>query len=620
MLDIALVGSPNSGKTTLFNWMTGSRYHTSNFPGTTVEYFSGNILGVYSQTDISITDTPGIYSLSPKSEEEKVTYDLLKSDREFKGLVFVLDISQVRRQLPLLENVMTLGYPIVLALTMNDIVDDDKRSKLEDVQLWKVLTGLDAVLINGRLGGGVKELIAKAEAVISSSPLHHEEHRSSRQQFVPQVDSLQTRFEQTFGQEGFIRKSLTKNRQRDAFLLHPLWGIASFSAIMGGLFYALFFLAAPFMDFIDGGFTSLAESVNAALPPGLLSEFLSQGMVASFGAVAVFVPQIFILFFLLTLLEDTGYLARVAAVFDRPLRKMGLNGRSVVSILSGYACAIPAMMSARTIPSTRERLTTIFMLPLMSCSARLPVFALLLGLLFWQKPAWMPAATLTLIYLLSLVFGILAAVVFSRLIPAGRKTTASAGFFALELPIYRRPRTAFALRRGLDKTKTFLLRAGPVIFVVSVIIWLLSTFPNFGAADAERFNTSFLASIGRYLEPLFLQMGVSWQVGVALVASFAAREVFVSSLVSVFALSQDEDNLSSLIGFLSEQTLPNGTPVFTIASIISLILFFMISLQCFSTVAVAQRETKSWTFALSQFSVFTIAGYLIAVAAYKLLT
>jgi ferrous iron transport protein B len=341
-------------------------------------------------------------------------------------------------------------------------------------------------------------------------------------------------------------------------------------------------------------------------------QFLSGGVLASASAVLVFVPQIFILFIGIILLEDSGYLARSATLIDKPLSMLGLGGRSFVPLLSGYACAVPAMMAARTINSKRERWLTLFILPLMSCSARLPVFALLLTFLFHGDAAWKAGVMLTAIYIGSMLMGALAAVIAGRFLKIEDKS-----FFMLELPVYRRPQASLVLRQAFSRTKSYIVRAGPAIFTFALIIWVATTFPAYNLENkTERLNQSYAAQAGHLIEPVFRPMGGDWRTGVGLMSAFAAREVFVSSLAVLFQVTdQDEDSMQeTLLSKMHDAKAPDGGALFTVSSVLGLILFFMIALQCLSTVTVAVRESGRWRFALMQLALYNVIAYVVSVS------
>lgn len=621
---VALVGSPNAGKTTLFNWLTGSRFKTVNYPGATVDYSIGKTQERYG-VQVNVMDTPGTYSLNPKSPDEVVTYEAIFNHKTFgtaRAVVSVVDATHLSRQLLITRQLIDTGFPVVLAVTMSDLLKESHE--LLDTEGLSNQLGVPVVLIDGRLGGGIAKLVQvinETNARLEIAPAHP--HPEKAKQWTDE------KVEAALAENSALVKSvlqkdtksavaarLTTARERtrklDQILLHPVFGLVIFFGLMAGLFSSIFWAAAPVMDFIDGTFSDWAEATLAIAPENLFVQFLANGVLASLGAVLVFIPQIFILFTGITVLEDSGYLARSATLVDKPLSLLGLGGRSFVPILSGYACAIPAMMATRTISSRRERWLTLFIVPLMSCSARLPVYALFLAFLFHDQPAWHAGLMLAGIYFASLLVGALAAYAASKIINVEDRS-----FFMMELPVYRRPRTRLVLRQAVTRTISYIKRAGAPIFIFAVIIWVGTTFPNYKEEDASaRLNSSYAADLGHIIQPVFEPMGGDWRTGVGLISAFAAREVFVSSLAVVMQIASDDEATiqESLITKMQEAKAPNGYPLFTVASVLALIVYFMIALQCLATSAVAARESGGWKFALMQLFVFNAVAYVVAVA------
>jgi ferrous iron transport protein B len=628
---VALVGTPNSGKTTLFNWLTGSRFKTVNYPGATVEYSVGMTHERYG-AGLKVMDTPGTYSLDPKSPDEQVTHNAIFKHESFGAaelVINVADATHLGRHLFLTRQLLSAGFDVVLAVTMADLLSE-RGEELDTDALSREL-GIPVVLIDGRLGGGVTALVETVRLKLREIAARESSHPKP----APRARWSPEEVEEAFREAGALSSrviSLSRKREEqkqkrtakertqalDRFFLHPVWGLLNFITVMGGFFSAIFWLAAPLMDLVDGGFSQLGDWVLSFGPENLALQFLSHGVIASAAAVLVFVPQVFILFLGITLLEDSGYLARAATLIDRPLSLLGLGGRSFVPLLSGYACAVPAMMAARTISSKRERWLTLFILPLMSCSARLPVYALLLSFLFRGGPSWKPGLTLTGLYVGSLVVGAIAALVAGRILKLSRREqTTDRSIFMLELPVYRRPKLTHVLHQVLTRTKGYVKRAGPMIFTFALIMWLATTFPHAEIQDpSERLNASYAAQAGQWIEPIFEPMGGDWRTGVGLMSAFAAREVFVSSLAVVFHVAGDADETmqETLLEKMQAAHAPNGYPLFTVASVLGLIVFFMIALQCLSTFTVAIREAGSTKFALMQLVVFNVVAYGLAVA------
>ena len=617
---VALVGSPNCGKTTLFNWLTGSRFKTVNYPGSTVDYSVGQSHARFGDA-IPVMDTPGTYSLDPKSPDEEVTLAaIFDGGRQGKLgsarlVISVADATLLSRQLFVTQQLIEAGFQVVLAVTMIDLLGE-RGERLDRDRLQREL-GVPVVLVDGRIGGGVVDLLTVVRAELEKSSVTKRPHRPERwsvekvERVLRETAELEARVIVTQAKRVPTSTARERTRKMDRIFLHPFWGLVIFAGLMTALFSAIFWFAQPAMDLIDKSLSSVGETVLAISPTSLWAQFLAEGVIASVAAVAVFIPQIFILFLGIIVLEDSGYLARSATLIDRPLSALGLGGRSFVPLLSGYACAVPAMLAARTINSRRERWLTLFVIPLMSCSARLPVYALLLTFLFHDGPVWAAGLALAAIYLGSLVVGGLAALIASRWLKIDERS-----FFMLELPVYRRPRTRLVLRQALSRTKSYAKRAGPAIFVFALIVWAGTTFPRYDLENkTERLNASYASQLGRFIEPVFVPMGGDWRTGVGLISAFAAREVFVSSLAVVMQVTDGDENTvqAGLIEKMRDAKAPDGLPLFTLASVIGLVLFFMIALQCLSTVIVAMKESGGWRFALLQLIVFNLVAYALAV-------
>ncbi len=615
---VALVGSPNSGKTTLFNWLTGLKAKTVNYAGSTVDCARGRSLALYGES-LHVLDTPGIYSLQPHGRDEEVTLQALTQLDDVKVCVVVLDGTQLNRQLYLVRQIQALQIPFVVAVTMMDLVRSSGRRL--DLEKLSELVEAPVVEVDGRLGGGVKDLLEAARGLVLTHPKR-----------VAGDMNLQWdagRIEKEIGiREGWTaqvvykspeQESLETLRRWDKWLLHPILGVLAFLLIMGTLFSSIFWLAAPLMDLVDAAFSAAAEAVHAAVGSGLLSDFLANGVIAGVGAVLVFVPQIFILFLGLILLEDSGYLARAATIVDRPLHKLGLSGRAFVPLLSGFACAVPAVMATRNIRSHRERWITVFIIPFMTCSARLPVYALLLTFLFAGSAAWMAGAVMTGLYVGSLVVGAIAAAVLNRILKPGGDS-----HFLMELPFYRRPKPRFVVQQAWRRTVSYVRRAGPTIFVFVLVLWVGTHVPyqGEGASPAQQLEQSVVGRLGQAVEPVFEPMGLDWRAGLGMISAFVAREVFVSSLAVIFSIADaDEETLQAgLLEKMRGATFADGTPVFTTASVAALIVFFMIALQCLSTTGITWREMASWKYALTQLVSLNLLAYVAAVLVYQVLS
>lgn len=619
---IALVGAPNSGKTTLYNWLTGSRFKTVNYPGATVEFSLGKLASHHGEDGIEVMDTPGTYSLHPKSADEWVTLRALYENPKVKkvdGILVVIDGTQISRHLQMVLQLKETGFPLIVVVTMADLL---RREGLDiDMEYLRRTLGCPVLQFEGLLAGGLKEIISE----IKKLPPVGKVSRPVPWSFDVQDQKLKEC--EKIADEALSHKSdhaqdrlnriVETTEKLDRVLLHPVFGFFFFVLIMGALFSSVYWLATPFMDVIDGWFTSLNEAVVSWGPDTLWADFLANGVVTSFAAFMVFVPQIFILFFGIGILESTGYLARAATLIDRPFAALGMSGRSFVPLLSGFACAVPAIIATRNIPSTKDRLITSFVIPLMSCSARLPVYALFIAFLFHGESAWKAGLALAGLYLGSVIIGALAAGVVSKFIPRSEPS-----LFMMELPIYRRPKVRVLLRHAWTRTLSYVKRAGPVIFAFAVIIWVGTTFPRYELVDAhQKLEESYVGQLGKVIEPIVAPMGVDWRVGVGLISAFAAREVFVSSLAVTFNITDtDEDSQQqALLTQMKTAVNAKGEKIFTVSSVVGLMIFFLIALQCMSTVGVQIRESGSWTFAMVQLVSFNLFAYVFVVGLVQLL-
>jgi ferrous iron transport protein B len=602
---------PNSGKTTLMNALTGGNFKTANYAGVTVSLLRGRSKPEYGAPR-NVVDLPGVHSSIAPSPEEELAVEVIEGRHprvKPDAFILVVDATQLERHLKFGGLVGRQGKPTVIALTMVDLLDRTGQS-VNALKLSNAL-GIPVIPVDPRTGRGVKELLAALDGLSNMLWVGNSLSEVSTEPV--------TAFKQV---QELLRRSgaLTRSAQPDSltsridrFVLHRYFGFPVFFLVLISLFAAIFWLAQPFMDMIDSAFAFAATSVTAIAPDSVLLRFLGDGVIAGVGAVAVFFPQIMILFFLMTLLEDSGYLARGATLVDRPLSYLGLHGRSFVPMLSGFACAIPAVLAARAIPARRERLLTIWILPLMSCSARLPVYALLLAALLPEK-AWQAGISLAAIYVSSLLIGSLIAGLTARIFMKHRQPS----LLAMELPAYRVPRWWPILRMTWARGSAYLKRAGVPIMIVSAILWTISSFgfvPGASIASTPM-EDSFAADLGQKIEPALRPMGVDWRVGVGLISAFAAREVFVSSMAIVFGVDSDDEDTQQqgLLKQMNTATFPDtGQRIFTTASIIGLVVFFFFSLQCFSTVAVVRKEMNSWKLAGLQLLFYTGLGYTLSV-------
>ncbi len=656
---ITLVGPPNSGKTTLFNYLSGKNYKTVNYPGATVEYSISKIQKKFN-FEANILDSPGIISLVPNSPDEKISIDSLYSHPRYgipDLVIITVDSSQLSRHLLLVKQLITSNFNVIIALTMVDILQrkgfEISSSKLKDE------LNCDVVIIDGRTGNGVDELVKTIDTnvkriqtfgKINPNQIDKDFHVDYLLNSFKEIEIIENQvisrkqdstnkinLEHANSQLKVLTNSIIKNKNNqldqttvriDKVLIHKVWGLIIFFLVMSFTFTSIFWLAQPIMNLVDSAFGFLSFETHELLGNNWYSNFLANGIISGTGAVLVFVPQILILFLILGLLEDTGYLARGAMLIDKPLSKIGLNGRSFVPMLSGFACAIPAILATRTIPNKRERLLTIFIIPLMSCSARLPVYALLLAFLFPADKSWIAGIGLAGIYIFSIVSSVVIAGIVNKFKNKIIKAEDTSSFI-LELPAYRMPKFSVVVSNSYHSTKLYFRKAGPIILVLSSVIWFLTYFPDYNPQivsnnldknqviqlqSSERLSHSYASDLGKFIQPVMTPIGMDWRVGVALISAFAAREVFVSSLALIFKVTGDEHTLqtSMLSEMRKAKIASTGQYLFTPATIVGLIVFFVFALQCMSTLAVSRKETGSWRIPLIQFSLFTSLAYVFA--------
>jgi ferrous iron transport protein B len=657
---ISLVGPPNSGKTTLFNYLSGKNYKTVNYPGATVEYSISRLLEKFGYS-ANVVDTPGIISLLPGSPDEAVSINSLYSHPRLGTpdlIIVTVDASQLSRHLLLVKQMLTCNFNLIIALTMLDIL---KRKGLGiDSNKLSDLLKSPVVNVDPRTGKGISELISQMEFTIGQQSLT-EKRKFTRLNGEGSFDGLLSLYRdiEIIEKEVLVRdepepqinlkkankqlrilvnpkakiecKQIDRTTLRiDRLLLHRFWGIFFFFLIMAVTFTSIFWLAEPLMALVDSAFGFLSSASFDILGNNWFGDLIANGIISGTGSVLVFVPQILILFLILGLLEDSGYLARGAMLIDKPLSKIGLNGKSFVPMLSGFACAIPAMLATRTIPNKRERFLTIFILPLMSCSARLPVYALLIGFLIPAEKSWLGGIMLACIYIFSIVSSVTVAGIINKFKNTLIRTEDNSSFI-LELPAYRKPKFRVIVINTYHNAKHYLRKAGPIILAFSIILWFLTYFPNSNprveqgnltqnefikTQAAARLSTSYAADLGKFIQPVMTPMGMDWRVGVSLIAAFAAREVFVSSLALIFKVTnEDHSNFqNSMIKAMREAEI-EGTHrrLFTTPTIIGLVVFFIFALQCLSTVAVSKKETGSWRIPVLQLIIFTSTAYILTV-------
>jgi ferrous iron transport protein B len=623
---VALVGAPNTGKTTLFNALTGSRAKVGNYSGVTVERREGKIQKL--DNAVRLIDLPGTYSLNPETLDEQVVEDMLSGrldgERKPDAILIVADATTLERGLGLVLQVLGAhpDSPVALVVTMID----ELRARGGRINFDKLARklGITVFPIVGNRGVGMDVLLRALEAPRAWSSGSTIEVASTPAERFVQVDALWGEIQQ---------QSLHRDERTDRIdrvLLHPVWGGVIFVAVMLFVFQSIFTWAAPAMDGIDSLFSELGRVSRTVMPAGLLTDLWTDGILAGVGSVVIFLPQIIILFTLIHFLEDVGYMARAAFLVDRVMGWFGLQGRSFIVLLSCYACAVPGIMAARTIPNPRDRLATILVAPFMTCSARLPVYTLLIA-------AFVPSASIALglgvqglvmfgLYMLGALTAIVSAALLKATVVRGHVST-----FYMELPPYRFPSPRLLASQVARSAKAFLRRAGSIVFVASLIVWALLNFPKAdlieGASEAAQaqanLEASFGAQIGKAIEPAIAPLGYDWKIGAGLVASFAAREIIVATLAQIYAVGDVEDFEGLRSALISDIDPRTGEPVFNLPVALSLLVFFVFALQCTSTIAVMARETGGWKwpmFALSYmlalawggaFVTYRISSYLI---------
>ena len=678
MLKVALVGNPNCGKTSLFNILTGLNQKTGNYSGVTVDKKSGR--GRFNNKEaFSVIDLPGTYSLFPNSEDEELVYKTLidKEGADYPDkLLIVVDASNLSRNLLLCTQVLDLKIPTIIALNMNDEALN-KGLAINIVALSKCL-GVDVFSINARTGKGVNELKENIKHASVASVNHFNTEKKislSALSAIKLANKLNTDFaaylyagankvqidddmslvkiqsEEVISRykliNSYVEKSLIKkgedkisafNRNVDRFLTHGFWGYAIFLLLMFLMFQAIFSWAEYPMDIIELGFNWLRQLLSNHLPVNFFTKLLLEGIIPGISGICVFIPQIALLFGFVAILEDTGYMSRVSFIMDGLMRKMGLSGKSIIPLVGGFACAVPAIMSARGISNWKEKIITIMITPLMSCSARIPVYLLLTSLIVPDDNYVLgifntKGIIMMTFYLLGIGFAIIIALLMQLIIKQERKT-----YFVLELPNYKIPRWGNVTNTMYQKSKDFVFEAGKIILLVAIVLYILASSgpQSFYDVDAkytsikstkeqrlwqaEKLENSYIGYLGKSIEPAIRPLGFDWKIGIALITSFAAREVFVGTMATIYSIGDDEDNLILLKDKLRTEINPHTLkPVYGIPTAISLMIFYALAMQCMSTLAIVKRETKSWKWPFVQFLYMSVLAYLASFVAYQLL-
>ena len=620
-LHIALIGSPNSGKTTLFNALTGARAKVGNYPGVTVERREGEVRDI--ERPILLLDLPGTYSLNPETPDEEIVREILAGECPNEpipdALVVVVDGTTLSRSLGLVAQVLHARRPMALVVTMIDEVRA-RGGRLDLGKLSRIL-GIPVMGVVGHRGVGISDLRGLLERT----------ERWALPRTLPPVEDPQARFEWVDGVAREVIASRTGPDQRtdriDRVLLHPVSGILIFAVVMLFLFQSIFTWAVPAMDLIDDGFAVLTRWSRALLPAGVLTDLWADGILAGVGAVLVFLPQLFIVFALIHLLEDVGYMARAAFVVDRVMGKVGLQGRCFVALLSSYACAIPGIMAARTVSSPRDRLATILVSPFITCSARLPVYILLIAAFVPARKVWGPLGLQGLVMLGLYLLGVITALASAALLKSTLLRGKISSFY-LELPPYRRPTARLLATQVWGSVRAFLMRAGTRILAAAVILWALLSFPQIPVDPAlspveqaqSQLHASAAAHIGRAIEPAIEPLGFDWKIGVGLIGSLAAREVIITTLAQIYAVGDADDFEGLRAALIADRDPRTGQPTFTLATALSLLIFFVFALQCVSTMVVMARETGSWRWPAFAFSYMLALAYAASFVTFRLAT
>jgi ferrous iron transport protein B len=698
---VGLVGNPNSGKSSLFNLLTGLRQRIGNFPGVTVEKKSGTLV-LEGMPNVEIVDFPGSYSCYPTSLDERLVVQELtnpEGDLFPDALIYVADVTKLDKHLLLFTQLRDLDLPMILVLNMADLIETTGLTV--DIPKLSKKLGVPVVPVSAREGRGAEELKA-AVADLLRSPLdyrpeepffepgasardvlaelrqdlparndyhallmiHHAawlkhvseplRHRIQNAKVKHNFHSLQAQVDETMerydGFEPIVKSAVrhagdrfTQSDRIDNVLTHHVFGPIIFVAIMLLLFQALFAWASLPMDLIEWFFEVLGEGVRNNLAAGWLTDLLVDGIIAGLGGVLVFVPQIAILFFFIAILEEVGYLARAAYMFDSIMQRFGLNGRSVVALISGHACAIPAIMSTRTIANWKERLLTIMVTPLTSCSARIPVYVILISFAVPEETFLgfgLQGLAFAGLYFLGILAAMLSALAFKYILKTQERS-----FLMLELPTYRTPVWRNVGITVWQKVKTFMVEAGKIILIISIILWAASSYgPSSDMAEAEQtaeqitqelgldeeeaadilagqlLEASYAGHIGKFIEPAIAPLGYDWKIGIALFTSFAAREVFVGTMATIYSIGSADDELRIRDRMAEEINLVTGEPVYNRATSWSLLVFYVFAMMCMSTLAVTKRETNSWKWPIIQFTFMTVLAYGSAMGVYQWLS
>lgn len=618
MSSISLIGLPNSGKSSLFNWLTKTKQRVANFPGITVEKKVGTL--TLDGKTLEVVDLPGIYTLDVSTLDEKVTRDYIfqkQVDKLDSTIVFVVDATNLKRSLYLAKQLQEIGRDFIVALNMYDI-SNKRGQKLDIKNLSDHLGGAPVLPIVATSGEGVDDLLKTLKVYKDKTKEVH--YTSDYQKKIKQPNYIKEKLKEVeVILKDVVKKEIsddTLTEKLDSLLLHPVWGVFILFIVLIGIFQLLFSWSDPFMDGIESLFTLLSKLVTEVVPPGYIQSLLVDGIITGVGGVLVFLPHIVFLFLIIYFLEDFGYLGRVAFLLDYLMRRFGLPGKAVVPLLSSHACAIPGIMSARIIDNPFQRMVTMMISPLMTCSARLPVYTLLIGVIVPNTNVFgflgLPGLVLFGLYMFGIVSGFGISFIAKKAI-----VSTSPSYLLMELPPYRLPKLGAIVKRSLNKGWLFIKKAGTVILVLSMLIWTLVTFP--APPEGSQTNDieySYAGRIGKTVEPVFKPLGFDWKITTALIPSFGARELLVSSLGTVYAVGGEDVESEGFISDLS--SILNAR--YSLATLMSLLIWFVFAPQCIATFGVLKKETNGYKMPLL-FGAYTLAlAYGFSFLTYQILS
>src|SRR5688572_4917611 len=647
-ITIALAGNPNAGKTTLFNSLTGLKQKVANYPGVTVERKEGP--WTLNGKTARLIDLPGLYSLDATSLDEHIASDIIRGEQvgvaKPDAVVAVVDATNLERNLYLVTQLFEFGVPVVVALTMIDVFERQKHEI--DIDRLSKLLNVPVVAIDASEGRGIDVLADRVSEAIASprnSSFVTDERESTNARIFARYAFISDVVQKTVKHND--KAAHDRSERIDKVLTHRVFGLAILVGVLLLVFQAIFSWAEVPMHLLEVGFGAIGDTVRAQMPEGILADLLVDGIIAGVGGVLVFLPQILLLFLFISILEDTGYMARAAFLMDKLMSRVGLHGKSFLPLMSSFACAIPGIMATRTIENSRDRVATILIAPFMSCSARLPVYTLMIGAFFTGQTLLgflsLGAVLMLAMYALGIIVALIVAFILKRTILKSPPPP-----FIMELPPYRMPSLRTVLQNMLERAGLFVKRAGTVILAISIILWALMYFPRsepsaarpalsqaeaavdpatgesgdpsveLALPESDQLRNSFAGKLGHLLEPVIQPLGFDWKIGVALIASFAAREVLVSTLSIIYNVGKDENEESeTLISAIRNAKDDSGRLVWTPLTALTLMVFFVLAMQCMSTVAIVRRETNSWGWAIFMVAYMTGIAYIAAFLTYQ---